>query len=114
MERILVLAPVASPIRVRRNLELLYSYFVKRLVRRSFDDVNNHRWDELLEPAVPNVHHRFGGAHAIGGERHDKETLRYWFERLGRVLPNLHLNINNIWVKGWPWHTTVFVQPKPP
>ena len=89
---------------------MIYSYFVKRLVRRSFDNVNNHRWDELLEPAVPNVHHRFGGAHAIGGERHDKETLRRWFERLGRVLPNLHLKINNIWVKGWPWHTTVFVQ----
>ena len=86
---------------------MLYSYFVKRLVRRSFDDVNNHRWDELLEPAVPNVQHRFGGAHAIGGERHDKETLRRWFERLGRVLPNLHLEINNIWVKGWPWHSTV-------
>jgi ketosteroid isomerase-like protein len=82
----------------------------KRLVRRSFDHVNNHRWDELLKSATPNVHHRFGGAHAIGGERHDKETLRRWFERLGRVLPNLHLKINNIWVKGWPWHTTVFVQ----
>lgn len=89
---------------------MLYSYFVKRLVRRSFDNVNNHRWDELLEPVAPNVHHRFGGAHAIGGERHDKETLRGWFERLGRVLPNLHLEINNIWAKGWPWHTTVFVQ----
>ena len=46
----------------------------------------------------------------IGGERHDKETLRRWFERLGRVQPNLHLKVNNIWVKGWPWHTTVFVQ----
>ena len=50
------------------------------------------------------------GAHALGGERHDKEALRRWFERLGRVLPTLHLTVNNIWVKGWPWHTTVFVQ----
>jgi ketosteroid isomerase-like protein len=50
------------------------------------------------------------GSHAIGGERHDRDTLRLWFERLARVLPNLHLKINNIWVKGWPWHTTVFVQ----
>ena len=33
-----------------------------------------------------------------------------WFERLGRVLPNLHLTVNNIWVKGWPWKTTVIVQ----
>ena len=36
--------------------------------------------------------------------------MRRWFERLGRVLPNLHLTVNNIWVKGWPWHTTVFAE----
>jgi ketosteroid isomerase-like protein len=58
----------------------------------------------------PGVHHCFGGDHAIGGERHDREALRRWFERLARVLPNLHLKINNIWVQGWPWHTMVFVQ----
>ena len=29
---------------------------------------------------------------------------------VGRVLPNLHIKVNNIWVKGWPWHTTVFAQ----
>lgn len=39
------------------------------------------------------------GAHAIGGERHDKETLRLWFERVGRVLPNLNLKVKNIGVK---------------
>src|SRR5206468_4274447 len=22
----------------------------------------------------------------------------------------LHLTVNHIWVKGWPWHTTVFAQ----
>ena len=89
---------------------MLYSYFVEKLVRESFDHVNNHRWDELLKPVAPNVHHRFGGSHSIGGERHDKDAMRRWLERLGRVLPNLHLAINNIWVTGWPWHTMVFVQ----
>ena len=29
---------------------------------------------------------------------------------LARVLPNLQLTINQIWVTGWPWNTTVFVQ----
>lgn len=89
---------------------MLYSSIVKRRIRQSFDQVNDHRWDELLSSIVPNVHHRFLGAHAIGGERHDKEALRLWFERLARVLPSLHLKINDIWVKGWPWDTTVFVQ----
>ncbi len=26
------------------------------------------------------------------------------------MLPNLHLKINDIWVKGLPWNSTVFVQ----
>ena len=89
---------------------MLYSSIVKKRIRQSFDQVNDRRWDELMESITPGVHHRFGGVHAIGGERHDRETLRLWFERLARVLPNLHLEINNIWVKGPPWHTMVFVQ----
>ena len=89
---------------------MLYGSIVKGRIRQSFDDVNDRRWDDLMSSINPNVHHRFGGVHAIGGERHDRETLRLWFERLARVLPNLHLEINNIWVKGPPWRTMVFVQ----
>jgi ketosteroid isomerase-like protein len=89
---------------------MLYQAIVKRRIRQSFEDVNNHRWDVLMRSIAPDVHHRFGGVHAIGGERHDRETLRRWFERLARVLPNLRLEIRNIWVEGWPWHTMVFVQ----
>jgi ketosteroid isomerase-like protein len=89
---------------------MLYHYLVKKVVRQSFDHVNHHRWDALLKPVAPHVHHRFGGAHAIGGERHDKAAMRRWLERVGRVLPTLHLTVNHIWVQGWPWQTTVFVQ----
>jgi ketosteroid isomerase-like protein len=63
-----------------------------------------------MKSIAPKVHHRFGGAHAIGGERHDSQVLRRWFERLARVLPNLQLEIKHIWVTGWPWHAMVFVQ----
>jgi ketosteroid isomerase-like protein len=89
---------------------MIYRAIVKSRIRQSFDQVNNQRWDELLGSIAPHVDHRFLGDHAIGGRRHDRETLRRWFERLGRVLPNLHLTINEIWVTGWPWHTMVFVQ----
>ena len=64
----------------------------------------------MLKAVAPNVHHRLPGDNALSGERHDKETLRRWFERLGRVLPNLQIKVNNIWVSGWPAHTTVFAQ----
>lgn len=89
---------------------MLYSAIVKTRIRQSFAQVNDHRWDELMRSIAPHVHHRFLGNHAIGGERHDQATLRRWFERLARVLPDLHLTINDVWVKGWPWHTTVIVQ----
>ncbi|NOJ39187.1 nuclear transport factor 2 family protein [Bradyrhizobium australiense] len=89
---------------------MLYSYIVKKEIRKTFDHVNNHRWDDAVKAVAPDVHHRVSGAHALAGERHDKEALRRWFERLGRVQPTLHITINNIWVKGWPWHTTVFAQ----
>jgi hypothetical protein len=89
---------------------MLYSHVVKRLLRQSFENVNNHNYDELLKAVAPNVHDRFGGAHSIGGERHDKEAMCRWLERVGRVLPNLHIRVNDIWVKGGPWHTKVFVQ----
>ena len=81
---------------------MLYSAIVKKRIRQSFDQVNDHRWDDLMGSIAPDVHHRFLGTHAIGGERHDQTTLRRWFERLARVLPDLHLTINNIWVKGPP------------
>jgi hypothetical protein len=32
---------------------MLYRYFVKTLIRQSFDHVNNHRWNELLQPVAP-------------------------------------------------------------
>ena len=89
---------------------MLYRAIVKKKIRQAFDQVNKRQWDDLMKSIAPNIHHRFGGDTAISGQRHDRETLRRWFERLARVLPNLHLKINDIWVQGWPWRTMVFVR----
>ena len=66
---------------------MIYGSIVRMKIRQTFDHVNNHRWDKALEAVAPNVHHRVSGAHALGGERRDKDSVRRWFERLGRVLP---------------------------
>lgn len=89
---------------------MIYSYIVQKKIRQTFEHVNNHRWDEAVKEAVQDVHHRVSGTHALGGERNDKAGLLHWFERLGRVLPNLQIKVDNVWVIGWPWHTTVFAQ----
>jgi hypothetical protein len=53
---------------------MIYSYFVEKLVRQSFANVQDQNYDEVLKVVVPNVTHHFAGDHALGGTRHDKET----------------------------------------
>ena len=88
----------------------MYHAIVKRIARRNFERVNHRDYGAILKDCVPNVHHRFGGEHALGGERHDRETLRRWFERLGRLAPTLTLTVHDVWVKGLPHDTTIIVR----
>jgi ketosteroid isomerase-like protein len=89
---------------------MIYGSIVRMKIRQTFDHVNNHRWDKATEALAPRVHHRVSGDHALGGERHDKDSARRWFERLGRVLPTLRITVNKVTVKGWPWNTQVFAE----
>ena len=38
---------------------MIYGLIVKSRIRQSFDHVNNHRWDDLMNSIAPTVHHRF-------------------------------------------------------
>lgn len=89
---------------------MIYSSIVKSKIRQTFEHVNNQRWDEATAALRRNVRHRVSGDHALGGERNDKASARQWFERLGRVYPNLKITVTNITVTGWPWRTSVFAE----
>jgi hypothetical protein len=54
----------------------MYHTIVKRIATHNFERVNQHDYEALLHDCAPNVHHRFGGRHPLGGERHDTRTLR--------------------------------------
>lgn len=88
----------------------MYSRYITRVTMQAFEMINEGRYDEFAASCRPDVHHRFGGNHALGGERHDREHLRMWLDRLGRILPTLRLTPHNVWVKGWPWNTTVIAR----
>lgn len=88
----------------------MYHAIVKRIARKNFLRVNQKNYDALLKDCVPNVHHRFGGKHALGGERHDREALRQWLGRLGRLGPGLTLAVHDVWVKGLPNNTVIIVR----
>jgi ketosteroid isomerase-like protein len=88
----------------------MYHAIVRRIAKRNFERVNAHDYDALLDSCADDVHHRFGGRHPLGGERHDKEALRRWFHRLGRLGPELRLTVTDVWVKGLPHDTVVIVR----
>lgn len=88
----------------------MYHAIVKRIAKKNFERVNQRNFDSLLKDCVPNIHHRFGGTHALGGERHDREALGRWLGRLARLGTKLHLTVTDIWVKGLPHNTTIIVR----
>ena len=80
------------------------------MTRKNFDCVNSKNFIPILNSCAPKVIHKFAGDHALGGTRTGTPILKLWFERLQRILPNLHLKILNIWVKGLPSDTTIIVR----
>jgi len=88
----------------------MYHAIVKRIARKNFERVNQRDFTSLLKDCVPNVYHRFGGKHALSGERHGRVALGGWLERLARLGPNMKLTVRDVWVKGLPHNTTVIVR----
>ncbi len=84
-----------------------YKSIVTAKLISGFEGVNRHDYQTLASNFAPDIHHRFAGDHALGGERHDAVALRKWFERVGRVLPSLNLTITDVAVSGWPTDTIV-------
>jgi len=87
---------------------VIYKAIVKKKVRATFLNVQNHNYDEVLAGiSDSNLSHHFAGDNALGGTRHDKQALERWFNRLGAVLPDLKFEVTDVLVKGPPWNTTV-------
>lgn len=75
---------------------MVYNRIVASVARKNFELVNKKDYEAILAGCATNIRHRFGGDHALGGERHDIEALRKWFQRLGRLAPNLILKVSTV------------------
>ena len=83
---------------------------VERNVRETFRRVGQRDYESLLEQTASSVLHVFPGDHALAGTRHTRDSLRRWFERLFLLFPELHFEVKEVAVRGWPWDATVMVQ----
>jgi ketosteroid isomerase-like protein len=88
----------------------MYKAITRHRARGVFEALSGGDWESTLEGVAPDVHHFFPGDNAIGGERHSKDAMRRWFERLYRLIPDLKFEVRSIAVKGPPWDMMVAVE----
>ena len=88
----------------------MYHGIVRRRISSVFDALSEGRYDAVLPGLAVDVHHRFAGEHPLGGERHDREAVRAWFERLYRLFPSLRFEVTTVAVSGPPWDLKVAVE----
>lgn len=88
----------------------MYNAIIKYNIKKAFQLVNDHNYEAVAKNLSPTITHHFSGDHALGGTRHDLTAVNAWFQRVGRLLPDLKLTITHVVVKGWPNNTLVIAR----
>jgi len=87
----------------------MYHSFVERKLRAVFDGLNRGRVNAVTDELAPGAMHYFVGTHALSGTRHTPESIRLWYERLLRLLPDIHFDVDDIRVQSMPWSTLAVI-----
>jgi ketosteroid isomerase-like protein len=88
----------------------MYHAIVRRKARGLFEHLGRGEWRATTGDLAEDVTHVFPGDHALGGERHSREAMERWFERLYRLFPELNFEVKRVVAKGWPWDTLVAIE----
>lgn len=88
----------------------MYHAIVRARIRSLFESVNKGDAGPVLAAFAPRFEHRFlGEGHALSGVRTSLSATRQWYERLYRLLPDLHFDTGAIAVSGPPRNTLAIV-----
>jgi ketosteroid isomerase-like protein len=88
----------------------VYKAIARRRARQTFESLSRGDWEAALADVADDVHHVFPGDNALGGERHSKQSMGRWFERVYRLIPELEFDVHRVAVSGAPWDMWVAVQ----
>jgi len=88
----------------------VYHAIVRRRAAAIFGKLSLGQWATIVDQLADDVHHVFPGDHPLGGERHTREAVLRWFERLGRLYPDHDFDVHTVVSRGWPWRTWVSIQ----
>ena len=75
-----------------------------------FDAIGRGDIEAATRDLADDVHHVFPGEHPLGGERHSREAMQRWFERLFVLFPEIEFEVHRIAVRGPPWDMQIAVQ----
>jgi len=88
----------------------MYRRIVRSRIEALFAAVNRGDAEPVLQAFARHFEHRFlGEDHALGGSRTALAETRLWYQRLYRLLPDIHFDLERIAVSGTPWNTVVVV-----
>ncbi len=88
----------------------MYKTIAARRARGVFEALGRGDWQKGLEGVADDVHHTFPGDNAVGGERHSRDGMQRWFERLYRLIPDLNFEVKRVAVTGPPWDMSIAVE----
>jgi ketosteroid isomerase-like protein len=88
----------------------MYKRIARRRVLKVFTELGSGDHEALLDGVAPDVHHLFPGDNALGGERHSREAMRRWLQRLDALFPEIEFEVIRVAVTGPPWDMWVAVQ----
>jgi ketosteroid isomerase-like protein len=87
----------------------MYHRFIRRRTARMFELLGED-WQRSVDGLSEDVHHVFPGSHPLGGERHTREAVGRWFERLDRLFPGHAFQVQRVISRGLPWNLWVAVR----
>jgi len=87
----------------------MYHAFVRRKLRTVFDGLNVGRIEAVTKQLSPGASHFFVGTHALSGTRRTPDAIFRWYQRLLRLLPDIHFDVDDIQVQGGPWATLAVI-----
>jgi ketosteroid isomerase-like protein len=90
----------------------MYHFIVKRRIRALFVEANSGNFQAIIDSLAPNFVYRFVGDTPLGGTRTRRSSMKAWFERIYRLVPDAKLNPQMIVVEGPPWNTRIMTYVK--
>lgn len=81
----------------------MFRALVRRRVISNFARLSAGDYKAVVAQMAPDVHHVFAGDSALGGERHTREGVERWFERLFRLYPQVQFEVGRVISSGPPW-----------